>query len=192
MRGSTKLAIGGYVGWFIANLIANASAPTSLARPGTAAGRQFKEQIMLANTWQGIGSLLLLIAIVCTIVTIYKNIMDKSVNKTIHGDEITASGGATVATHGSSIAQGASTIVNTTIIDSEVSDIMGQITTLADQAALSDRDRRALDLITEKLTGDTSLDEGESDGYLDDILDIFKGSGEILSSVQKLVSVLRP
>lgn len=191
MRATTKWAIGGFIGWFVMNIIAGASAPSGLPGFNPSAQRRFEEQIVTANLFQGIGTLLLLMAIVCIIITLYKNVMDKNVNKTIYGDEINASGGSTVATRGSSVAQEGSSIVNSHINNSQVSDTLSKISSMAEEAALSDRDRRSLDLITEKLTSDPPPSKDEAKGYIDDIIDIFKNSGPILSAVTKLLSGLR-
>lgn len=191
MRGTTKLAIGGYIAWFLMNIIASAAAPSDLPGFDPNARRQFEDQIVAANFLQGIGSLLLLMAIVCTIITLYRNVMDKNVNKTIHGDEINASGGSTVATHGSSVAQGGSSIVNSHINNSQVRDTLGKISSMAEEAALSDREKRSIELISEKLTRDPPPSKDEAQSYINDIIDIFKNSGPLLETVKSLLSGLR-
>jgi hypothetical protein len=65
MRGSTKLAIGCVVGWFLLNLIAGAQAPTSLNDP------DFGSRVAVGSGLQSLGGMVLLIGIIAIIVTIY-------------------------------------------------------------------------------------------------------------------------
>jgi hypothetical protein len=101
MRGSTKLAIGSVIAWFVLNLLASAQAPMSLSDPN------FESKVSTGAALQSLGGIFLIVSIIAIVVTIYRNVMEKQVeNRIVHGHNIEASGGAIVATDYGSVSTG--------------------------------------------------------------------------------------
>ncbi len=84
MRGSTKWGIGLFVVSFAFSMIGEANKPTSLSDPS------FGAKIDTVNFWFALSTLTFIAMIICFGYSIYKNIMEKNVNKTHIGHKISA------------------------------------------------------------------------------------------------------
>ena len=186
MRTSTKIAIGGYIGWFVCNIKAGSEAPTNLPGFNERAQGRFVEQIEIANAWQSFGNLLLLIAVICTIITLYKNIMSKNINKTVMGHEITADRGAIVATDEAAVATGNATIEQNSANTQSYRDHIHSVRTSLKDVQLSDKDGRHADMILEKLESCDPSDPAQSpdiNSLINDLHELLKDAKTVASPI---------
>ena len=158
------------------------------------AQRQFTEQILTSNAWQGLGNLLLLIAVVCTIVTIYKNIMNKNVNKTVMGHEISADRGAIVATDSAAVATDNARINQSSQTIQNFRDHIEHVRNSLDEIDFSERDRKYAAMIVDKLSEHTPGDSGakqQGASLVEDLVDLVGSATNVADGVVESVKKLR-
>jgi hypothetical protein len=198
MRATTQWSIGLTIGWFVLNIIANASAPTEL--PGFDSGRRdaFQNAIATANFFQSIAAISLLAAIICIIVTLYRNIMDKSVNKTIYGPNLENSPGSNVATAGGVVATGRAVVAayGANLIINKGDEINKNLNTIDDHlknSDVSEDEKRKARLIIKSLRSDAEQPSENKDDaafHIKELATIFRGAGELSSAVKGAIENL--
>ena len=201
-RPTTKWAIGLLIGWIVLNIIANAAAPRDL--PGRLGGtdeRDFVSAVQTANFFQGIGTLCLLIGLVCGGVSIYKNVMEKQLSKTVYGPNVEHSPGAAVATHNATaVAGGGVVAAHSSKIDytkgDEINHNLSTISEFVNNSKINDDDRRRAKLIIDHLrnnnaTSGDSQKHQDSAFHLADLAKMLESVGAISPAVKSAIEILK-
>ena len=177
------MAIGCAIGWFVLNLITCGIAPNALDDPN------FESKVSTGSALQGLGGLLLIIAIIAIVVTIYQNIMEKI----IQGPNIEDSPGTIFATHGSNVATGFGHIEQNTIINSSISQHLREVRDFIDTSALADLQKNYAKLLVDNIENESTKQKPDSASLkpkINDLLSIVSGAGgataKVIDAIEKM------